>query len=57
MIFWILGTVVVLSILSATPEGRAAARARLSRYNPIFIGVDIVLFYCLYQILFGPRIN
>jgi hypothetical protein len=51
---WIIGAIVLMSIVSAlattTPAQRAESRARLARWNPLFIAITIL---CL-GIMFWP---
>jgi len=50
-----LALVVGLSIMSSDKAGRAAARKRLARYNPIFAAAAAIGWLMLAAIMFGPR--
>jgi cadmium resistance protein CadD (predicted permease) len=39
---WVVGAIVVLSLLSTTPASRAEARAKLARWNPLFIAILLI---------------
>lgn len=53
--FWVAGTLAAIAVASSTKEGRDEASARLARWNPLFIALDIIGFALLALMLFGPR--
>jgi len=48
---WIAGTLAAMAVASTTPESRAEASRRLARWNPLFIGLTILML----AFVFWPR--
>jgi hypothetical protein len=42
---WLLaiGLLILYSVMQSTPEGRREAEVKLAKYNPLFLGITLVI--------------
>jgi hypothetical protein len=53
--FWVAGTLAAIAVASSTKAGRDEASARIARWNPLWIAIDIVGLFIIFMMIFGPR--